>query len=108
MLFIFAMMTLIFVAILTGVYLKTYLWCAADQFEQPQSLYQDILDLAEEINRVMGIDARDATAQGLDRSMRADTTAIQFDVDAPCRGGKKPKRRKTDATEDTILIEYSK
>lgn len=70
-----------FAAILSWVYLDTWRNSEADQFAQPASMYRDILDLAQEIKRIIGDNDEGLSTEELDRKIEKGRTGLQLEMD---------------------------
>lgn len=80
MLFVFCFLTLIFAFVLSCVYLDTYHNSEADPFEQPASMYRDILDLAREIKRMLGEDGENISTEEVNRRIEKDTSGLELET----------------------------
>ena len=63
---------MIFSPVLSLLYLDTYRNSEADNFEQPASLYRNILDLAHDIKRIIGDDGGALPAGELNERIEDD------------------------------------
>ncbi|KAF7198100.1 hypothetical protein HII31_00456 [Pseudocercospora fuligena] len=86
MLFIFCLLTAVFVSLLSWICYDSYWWSPADRYEQQISTYRDILDIGEEIRRTLGAESRELNGvelngKELTRKIKEDRNGLRISAD---------------------------